>query len=334
MMSETMCTIRSLTKRYSSTVAVDRIDLDLCQNELVSVIGPSGAGKTTLLRLIAGLESVDDGTIEFAASSTGQNPAVLVFQDFLLFPTMSVSRNIGFGLRARGLKRREIDERVQHLLEVFGLVDKADSYPGLLSAGQQQRVAIARALAVRPKLLLLDEPFGHLDKTLRMDTALYLRAKMREFGITTVAVTHNLDEAFAMSDRIGVMIAGRLVQVDTVEQVYSHPATFEVARFLGPVNRFPAALLDNIECDDPTDTRSAQDRVFCRAESVSIFEDAAGPGTVTDVVFLGVMVLYRVKVRLEDEEIELSALGLENGIAPGSRVQVRLSHILSEGAHR
>ncbi len=338
-----MCSMKNLSKRYGTTTAVCDVTLDLHHNELVSIIGPSGAGKTTLLRLMAGLERPDGGSIEFGDGSKQREPAVLVFQDFLLFPTMSVARNIGFGLRARGWKRRDIRERVDELMARFGLTDKADSYPALLSAGQQQRVAIARALAVRPRLLLLDEPFGHLDKNLKMETARYLRRMQQEFGITTVAVTHDLEEAFAMSDRVGIMMDGRLIQSGAVSEVYSRPATFEIARFLGPVNRFPASLLECVRWmpgkaprvtagDDMhrEALRRPDCRLYCRAESVAIVPDQDGPATVAEVVFAGIMVMYRVRIPHNGVDHELTALSLEDGIKPGTRVSLTISQLFSE----
>lgn len=334
-----MCSMKHLSKRYGTTVAVSDVSLDLHRNEMVSIIGPSGAGKTTLLRLLAGLERPDEGSIDFADGSQQRDPAVLVFQDFLLFPTMTVARNIGFGLRARGWKRRDIRERVDGLMARFGLTDKADSYPALLSAGQQQRVAIARALAVRPTLLLLDEPFGHLDKNLKMETARYLRHVQQEFGITAVAVTHDLEEAFAMSDRVGIMMDGRLTQAGAVSEVYSRPATFEIARFLGPVNRFPAALLECVQwtADAPAGNdlhrealQRPDGRLFCRAESVAITPNHSGPATVREVIFAGTMVMYRVTVPHNGVDHELTALSLQDGIKPGTRVSLTISQLFTE----
>lgn len=328
-----LCQAEHLTKRYGKVTAVQDVSFPLASGEILSIIGPSGAGKTTLLRLMAGLESPDSGMLQISESSRdtrrGGTGGVLVFQDFLLFPSMTIAENIGFGLRARRLPRGEVTQRVTELLEAFGITDKADDYPAQLSAGQQQRVALARALAVRPRMLLLDEPFAHLDKALKMDTAMYLRRILQDFGITAIAVTHDLQEAFAMSDRIGVMMDGRLRQLGAVEEVYSSPVSAAVAEFLGPVNRFRAGLRTAVSLDAnlqwiydlPADTP-----LFCRAESIRLRPHSAGAGVITAVTFIGVLVLYTVAVQGQ----ELQIFSLENGLHSGTHIDIHITHAFQD----
>lgn len=344
MSNRALCSVTAAGKLYGSIAAVEDVSLSLQEGELISIIGPSGAGKTTLLRMIAGLEPLDAGSLQFTDPPTRENPVVLVFQDFMLFPGMTIARNIGFGLRARHMARTAIEQRVSHLLQVFGIADKADAYPNQLSAGQQQRVALARALAVQPRILLLDEPFAHLDKTLKMDTALYLRRIHEEFGTTTMTVTHDLEEAFAMSDRVGIMIDGRLVQLGSVDEVYAHPVTVQAAEFLGPVNRFTARWLNAMRLN-PSATAATADlpgdtRLYCRAESMAITPDPEGKGTVEAVTFIGILVLYRVRLDVPDDHPTaktdsplLSIFSLEDGLHPGTRVRVQLSRCWKEGKH-
>ncbi len=234
-----LCQIQSLGKTYDKVHALSNIHLSIEAGEFISLIGPSGAGKTTLLRLLSGIEQPDQGTITF---QTPEYRPVLVFQDFWLFPTMNVRHNIEFGLKAHRLPKSLRNERVNQVLEDFGLTAHAHKYPGQLSAGQQQRVALARALAIQPRLLLLDEPFAHLDRNLTSRTAAYLREIHNRYNLTTVAVTHNQEEAFQMSDRIGVIMDGNLVQCDTPEKLVSHPANYQTAAFLGPLEVLPPSL--------------------------------------------------------------------------------------------
>lgn len=328
-----LCVAQNLVKMYKHVPAVQDVSFTLYDGEIVSIIGPSGAGKTSLLKLLAGLAAADAGSIHFPHHNTTQPQAVLVFQDFLLFPNMTVAENVGFGLRSRtgkknfGLSRRQIRQRSLELLQAFGIQDKADAYPGQLSAGQQQRAAIARALAIQPELLLLDEPFSHLDKNLKMETAVFLRKIIKEFNITAMTVTHDLDEAMAMSDRTGVMIDGRLEQLDTVEQVYMYPKKRKVAELLGPVNSFTVSLLSSLHCSSeasllqklPPDTR-----LFCRAENLRIKASPTGNARIRSVIFTGQLILYTVEIDTDISRETLEIFSLEKDIQPGNRVEIHL----------
>jgi putative spermidine/putrescine transport system ATP-binding protein len=229
--------LHGITRRFGSVTAVDRVDLTVGRGELVSLVGPSGAGKTTLLKLLAGLDDPTEGWIERREAITRDHPAILVFQDYLLFPHLTVFENVAFGLRSRRrhsrLSRRAIRERVTRYLEHLGIAEKAEAWPGQLSGGQKQRVALARALVMEPTLLLLDEPFANLDRTLTRDTARFIRGLQRELGVTTVIVSHDLDAAGAISDRIGVMIDGALHQHAPYREILERPASDEVARLFG-----------------------------------------------------------------------------------------------------
>ena len=311
-------TLNGISKIYGTKPALDDVHLGVDQGDIVSIIGPSGAGKTTLLKIIAGIEHPDGGAVLYDSPPSKSNPVILVFQDYILFPNLTVFENVAFGLRARKIRGSELRGRVCAFLETFGIPDKAESYPNQLSAGQKQRVAIARAMVVGPSILLLDEPFANLDKGLKMETAEFIRTTQKRFGITTLAVTHDLEEAFAMSDKIGIMLQGKLTQFDRVEEIYFNPASYQVARFLGPVNTIPRRLFGRIRVEEPIPP--GVDTVFARAEALLIEPDEAGPGVVTDVCFIGLMILYRVRIA----EVDLSVYSLMNSVRKGDRVRVTL----------
>jgi|SRR5690606_21676348 len=240
-------TVRHVHKRFGDFVALNDVDLEIPQGELVALLGPSGSGKTTLLRVIAGLEQPDAGRILFHDEDATdihvrERKVGFVFQHYALFRHMTVFENIAFGLRVRPRRERPkaaaIRARVQELLELVQLGGLADRYPSQLSGGQRQRVALARALAVEPKVLLLDEPFGALDAQVRKDLRRWLRRLHDEIHVTSVFVTHDQEEALEVADRIVVMNRGNIEQIGTPEEVYDHPATPFVYQFLGQVNLF------------------------------------------------------------------------------------------------
>ena len=233
--------IRGISKSFDKVEALRGIDLDIRSGELFSILGPSGCGKTTLLRIIAGLEVPDRGRIFFDGEDvTEKKPfernAAMVFQNYALWPHMSVYENIAFGLRARKVPEHEIRRRVREVIELVRLEGLEDRLPLQLSGGQQQRVALARALVVEPRVLLLDEPLSNLDASLRIEMREEIKRIQRALGITTIYVTHDQGEALGISDRIAVMRAGEIIQVGEPEELYYNPKNVFVARFLGRGN--------------------------------------------------------------------------------------------------
>ncbi len=240
--------VRGAHRRFGTVVALAGIDLSVAAGELVTLLGPSGSGKTTLLKIIAGYETPDAGIVRIGgADVTAIAPARrnigMVFQNYALFPHMMVAENIAFPLEMRRLDTATIRSRVAWALEIVGLTGYETRRPSQLSGGQQQRVALARAIVFEPNLLLLDEPFGALDKKLREQMQLEVKSIQRRIALTTVFVTHDQEEALVLSDRIAVMDRGRIEQVDTPTALYRRPANRFVAQFIGDSNLFPATVL-------------------------------------------------------------------------------------------
>jgi spermidine/putrescine ABC transporter ATP-binding subunit len=234
-------TLRDVRRSFGSVVAVDGVNLEIGQGEFFSLLGPSGCGKTTLLRLLAGLDVPTSGIIaidgiDMSSVPANRRPTNMVFQSYAIFPHLSVSQNIAYGLRNRALGREDIAKRVGEALRLIKLEGYGDRRPHQLSGGQRQRVALARALVCEPKVLLLDEPLGALDKKLREEMQVELRELQRKVGVTFVFVTHDQEEALALSDRIAVMSNGRVNQVDSAERLYEAPNSRAVAEFIGNMN--------------------------------------------------------------------------------------------------
>lgn len=243
--------LRGISRYYKDVAALASLDLKAGPGELVVLLGPSGCGKTTALRALAGLESLDEGHVFIGPNDVTEYPAAkrnigMVFQSYSLFPNMTARANVEFGLRVRKMHGAERSARSQEMLELVGLARQADRFPHQLSGGQQQRVALARALAIKPEVLLLDEPLSALDAKVRSQLREEIRRIQLELGITTFFVTHDQEEALALADRIAVMNGGKLEQFATPLEVYSHPATEFVAEFVGSVNRLEGvvAVLD------------------------------------------------------------------------------------------
>ncbi len=235
--------IRNVNKFFGSFQAIDDVSIDIHQGEFFSLLGSSGCGKTTLLRMLAGFESPTSGEIYIDGQPMSdvpphQRPVNMVFQSYAIFPHLNVRDNIAYGLRKQKLPKNKRNELVDEMLELIKLPDYGDRKANQLSGGQRQRIALARALILRPKVLLLDEPLGALDKQLREQMQLELRALQKTVGITFVFVTHDQEEALTLSDRIAVMAEGRDLQVDTPTRLYENPLTREVASFIGTMNFF------------------------------------------------------------------------------------------------
>ena len=241
--------IRHVSRKFGDFTAVDDVTLDIHRQELFCLLGGSGCGKSTLLRMLAGFEAPDSGSIfidgqDMAGIPPYRRPVNMMFQSYALFPHMSVADNIAFGLRQERMPKSEIRDRVAAMLELVKLGPYARRKPRQLSGGQQQRVALARALVKRPKLLLLDEPLGALDRKLRESTQFELMNIQDTLGITFIVVTHDQEEAMTLASRIGVMDQGRIVQVGTPKEIYEFPNTRFVADFIGTVNLFEGRIVD------------------------------------------------------------------------------------------
>ncbi len=308
--------LAGVAKHFGDVVAVAGLDLDIADGEFFSLLGPSGCGKTTTLRMIAGLEFPTAGSVAIYGEEMGLRPANkrpvnTVFQSYALFPHMTVEANVGFGLRMQKVPAADVAARVGRVLDLVQLGGFGDRKPRQLSGGQQQRVALARALVNEPKVLLLDEPLGALDLKLRQAMQLELKALQERVGITFVYVTHDQEEALTMSDRIGVMNDGELLQVGPPEEIYEHPATRFVAEFIGETNFVPVTVAgrDVVALADGTQVPVAVDRtsgteltLTIRPEKVVLFPPTARPappivslaGTITRRVYLGNSMFYDV----------------------------------------
>ena len=233
--------VRNIRKSFGSATVLEDISFDVAEGEIIVLLGASGSGKTTILRIIAGLESPNTGSVILHGKDVTNLPARergtgVIFQNYALFPKMTVEKNIGYGLRLRRKPKKEIKEKVSELIKLVHLEDHSHKYASQLSGGQQQRVAIGRALAYNPEVLLFDEPFGALDAQIRTTLRREIRALLKEINVPSIFITHDQEEALELGDRIGVLNAGRLEQIDTPFNVYNKPETEFVATFLGVAN--------------------------------------------------------------------------------------------------
>ena len=309
--------IRNISKCFGNFVALDNINLDIPTGELVALLGPSGCGKTTLLRIIAGMETADQGEILFSGAEATHLHARdrnvgFVFQHYALFRHMTVFENVAFGLRVKPRKERPSDAEIKRrVMELLGLVQLdwlADRYPSQLSGGQRQRIALARALAVEPKVLLLDEPFGALDTKVRKELRRWLRRLHDDMHISSVFVTHDQEEALEVADRVVVMNHGRIEQIGSPDEVYSSPASPFVYQFLGNVNVFHSRVLGGyaeVERSDSSEKATA----FVRPHDIDIahqrLEDSL-LATVQHVHPIGPVVRVELLHESEIVEVELS----------------------------
>ncbi|MDX6377745.1 MAG: putative spermidine/putrescine transport system ATP-binding protein [Gaiellaceae bacterium] len=309
----TAVSMRGVRKTFGSTVALEALDLEIETGELVCLLGPSGCGKTTALRILAGFERPDAGEVHVGGSDITRTPTErrgfgMVFQEYSLFPNMTARANIEFGLRVRRTAPAERASTVDGLLEVTGLTQHATKYPHQLSGGQKQRVALARALATQPRLLLLDEPLSALDAKVRESLRDEIRRVQREFGVTTVFVTHDQHEALAVADRVGVMSNGRLEQLDPPRLLYIQPRTPFVADFIGTVNRVSARpvhdgweVLGRSVRGTVAESTEAATHAAVRPEQLALDRDPAGRAKVVDLSFLGPITRVRVQDEVEGE---------------------------------
>lgn len=305
-------TLSGVRKTYGGTPVVHGFDLSVERGEFISFLGPSGCGKTTTLRMVAGFETPDSGQIHIAGENVGPLPPNrrqigMVFQSYALFPNLTIAENVAFGLKVAGKPRAEIDARVREMLAMIKLPHVADRYPYQLSGGQQQRVALARAIAVRPRVLLLDEPLSALDAKIRVSLRDEIRALQQELGITTIYVTHDQEEALSMSDRIVVMSEGRIEQVGTPFEIYNRPSSRFVASFVGNLSLLDAEAgpdgaltlgAQSIRVPDLDAPAGSRVTLALRPEALSLAPShrrtSRLDGKVEQVAFLGSVVRLRV----------------------------------------
>ncbi|SIS87192.1 ABC transporter ATP-binding protein [Phaeovulum vinaykumarii] len=335
--------ISNLEKSFGPTRVVHDFSLAVEQGEFISFLGPSGCGKTTTLRMVAGFETPTAGRIEIDGRDIvrlrpNQRNIGMVFQSYALFPNLTVGQNVAFGLKVAGASRALIRARVAEMLEMIGLPDLAGRYPFQLSGGQQQRVALARALAVRPQVLLLDEPLSALDAKIRVSLRAEIRAIQKKLGITTIYVTHDQEEALSMSDRIVVMHQGRADQVGTPFQIYNTPATRFVAGFVGALNTVQAEVIDpgtgrvllaGTEAVLDRALPAGQVTLGLRPEMVSLGpapgRETVLRGRVVEVDFLGAVI--RLKAELGGEVLAFDTFNTSQKAPPrvGEEVSVSLA---------
>jgi putative spermidine/putrescine transport system ATP-binding protein len=282
---EAAVALRSVRRTFGDVVAIDDLDLEIRAGEFFTMLGPSGSGKTTTLRVIAGFERPDRGTVELMGqdvtrTAPSERDVNTVFQDYALFPHMTVAENVEYGLRVKGVPRGKRRQAVQNVLERVRLPHVAARRPIQLSGGQRQRIALARAIVNSPSVLLLDEPLGALDLKLREEMQVFLKALQRDLGITFVYVTHDQEEALTMSDRVAVFNEGRIEQLGTPKEIYEHPATVFVAGFVGVSN-----VLE----------RGGR-RFTIRPEKISMNGGTGEPGVVKDVQYAGSVTRYVVEL--------------------------------------
>lgn len=329
--------LRDVRKEFGELVAVKNVDLDIAEGEFFTLLGPSGSGKTTVLRMIAGLERPTSGEIRLGDADVTDDPPYdrdvnTVFQDYALFPHMTVGENIAYGLELRDKPRSEIDDRVEELLDLVSLSGLAERDVNELSGGQQQRVALARSLAIRPRVLLLDEPLGALDEKLRREMQIELKEIQEELGTTFIYVTHDQEEALSMSDRIAVIEGGEIIQVGPPDEVYEQPRTPFIARFFRGSNIFSGEVRDRPD-DEPLTIDALGTEItahspefavadaisfFVRSENVHVGEDEnTVSGEVVNILYRGELTDFTVNL---DSGEQFTATLSDADFAEGDRV--------------
>ncbi len=311
--------IRDLHKRFKTDdgkdfSALKNINLEITDGEFFTLLGPSGCGKTTLLRIIAGFERPSEGSLYFNGNDISHKAVYernfpMVFQSYALFPHMSVLENIGYGLKQKGVDKNTINKKVNRIIEMTGLTPNKDKYPHQMSGGQQQRVALARAIVMEPEVMLFDEPLSNLDANLRISMREEIRRIQKDFGITVVYVTHDQEEAMAVSDKIVVMNHGVIEQVGSPIEIYSKPQSEFVANFVGQANILPVSnsggnisiLGVNYKKEIDQNLR----KVISRPEFIKIDERGNHTGIITNSTYLGAN--WNLKVKIKDEEIAILA---------------------------
>ena len=329
--------VSAASKAYGALKALDNVSVNFIDGEFFGLLGPSGSGKTTLLRAIAGFVDLDAGAISFDGVRVESVPVHrrgigMMFQSYALFPHLTVNENIAFGLDVRGTPKAKIEQRVREMLALVRLPGLGERKPKQLSGGQQQRVALARALITRPKVLLLDEPLGALDRRLRQEMQVELREIQRETGITAIFVTHDQEEALTLSDRIAIINDGRLVQTGKPQEVYEKPLTVFAAQFLGDSNIFRGTAVEGgLRLGDGT-VIGAGGRcngiAIVRPEKITVRPGQDAPlgnglrGEVLQAIYTGASVTYRIRTAALGDVPLLAFAQNQSGelLAPGSQV--------------
>ncbi|EMT6577588.1 ferric ABC transporter ATP-binding protein [Providencia sp. PROV130] len=329
--------LKNVTKRFGNNTVIDDLSLSIPQGSMVTLLGPSGCGKTTVLRLVAGLEKPTEGRMfidgeDVTDRSIQQRDICMVFQSYALFPHMSLGDNVGYGLKMLGLPKAEIKKRVDEALELVDLAGFADRFVDQISGGQQQRVALARALILKPKVLLFDEPLSNLDANLRRSMREKIRELQQQFNITSLYVTHDQSEAFAVSDMVLVMNKGKIMQLGSPQELYRQPASKFMASFMGDANIFPATLsadsvdIFNYRLPRPeqfvTDKTAVTVGVRPEAITLSLQGEDSQRCTVTHVAYMGPQ--YEVTVDWHDQSmlLQINATQLQPTIGEKLYLQI------------
>ena len=337
--------LRNLNKSFGDVIAVENLNLDIPQGEFFSMLGPSGSGKTTVLRIIAGFETATSGQVILEGADVTElapfdRDVNTVFQDYALFPHMTIQQNVEYGLRARKIPKLERVKLASEAIESVKLTHLADRLPHQLSGGQRQRIALARALVLRPKVLLLDEPLGALDKQLREEMQVELKRIQREAGITFIFVTHDQEEAMRMSDRIAVFNAGKIEQIGAPREVYESPRSAFVASFLGVSNLISGASAKSLFGSEEL-FNIRPERIKLSSENSQLASDELGVvATITDVAYTGANTLYVLEsesgLRLIATRLNEELPGQDIRLEAGNRVlaSFRKEHVAKIPNHK
>lgn len=338
---------KDVVKKYGDVTVIPGLSFNINKGEFFTLLGPSGCGKTTLLRMVAGFNSIEGGEINFDSKIVNDLPPQrrnigMVFQDYAIFPHMTVKDNVGFGLENKKIPKNEIEDKVLNMLDVVQIKQFAGRLPKNLSGGQQQRVALARAIVMKPSVLLMDEPLSNLDAKLRIDMRNAIKHIQREVGITTIYVTHDQEEAMAVSDKIAVMKDGIIQQIGTPQQVYQRPSNIFVATFIGRANILERKLTyedekyyiefeENYRVEVPelqiTETNEKEVKVSVRPEEYIIDETSAEgmDGIIKESIFLGLNVHYVVELKNGEEVEIIQESTIDGTLDPGTKVKLKVN---------
>ena len=338
--------IKNALKKYGDNTIIPNLSVDIHNGEFFTLLGPSGCGKTTLLRMIAGFNSIEGGDFYFNDKrindmDPGKRNIGMVFQNYAIFPNMTVRKNVEFGLKNRKLPKEEITERAKKFMKLVHVDEYADRMPDRLSGGQQQRVALARAQVIQPDVLLMDAPLSNLDAKLRVEMRTVIKNIQHSVGITTVYVTHDQEEAMAISDRIAVMNAGVIRHCGRPKDIYQRPADLFVATFIGKSNLLKAELTDGgirfgngyavaIADLDPADKTPREVVVSARPEELIVHTDLEGEGLhgeIKDSVFLGLNTHYFVETETGEEVEIIQESRIDSILPPGTKVRLTLNAV-------